>query len=143
MLLGRLEKETNGFLADWQAGFRKLRGCRDNVMILRTIFDDVMDQGKQMCATFIDYTAAFDSISHKYLDHALKEAGASVKTRRMFRAIYKAASAVTKVSDVDGKEVMSNPFSIDRGVVQGDITSPLYFILALELILREHDKNPT
>jgi hypothetical protein len=26
-------------------------------------------------------------------------------------------------------------------VVQGDITSPLYFILALERILRTHDKN--
>ena len=32
--------------------------------------------------------------------------------------------------------------SISRGVVQGDITSPIYFILALELILRDHDKLP-
>ena len=38
-----------------------------------------------------------------------------------------------------GTEVLSAPFPIDRGVVQGDITSPLYFILALELILRTHD----
>ena len=33
-------------------------------------------------------------------------------------------------------------FTINRGVVQGDITSPLYFILALELILRRHDQFP-
>ena len=30
-------------------------------------------------------------------------------------------------------------FQINRGVLQGDITSPLFFILALELILRRHD----
>ena len=37
-------------------------------------------------------------------------------------------------------QVKSDFFAIDRGVIQGDITSPLYFILALELILRRHDK---
>ena len=36
-------------------------------------------------------------------------------------------------------EVLSEPFPINRGVVQGDILSPLYFILALEMILRRHD----
>ena len=36
---------------------------------------------------------------------------------------------------------MSEAFPIDRGVVQGDITSPLYFILALELLLKTHDTS--
>ena len=35
----------------------------------------------------IDYSAAFDSVSHKFIDTTLQEAGASVKTRRLFRAI--------------------------------------------------------
>ena len=65
--------------------------------------------------------------------------GVSVKTRRMFRAIYKAALTTTKVDSVDGDTVMSPSFPIRRGVVQGDITSPLYFVLALEQILRNHD----
>ena len=90
-------------------------------------------------ATFIDYSAAFDSVSHKFIDEALQRAGASDKIRSVFRAIYKAANAVTKVQGADGKEITSEPFPIDRGVVQGDITSPLYFILALELILKRHD----
>ena len=49
------------------------------------------------------------------------------------------ASAVTQVEGTDGTRVTSPSFRINRGVVQGDITSPLYFILALELILRTHD----
>ena len=138
-MLARLETETEGFLSEWQAGFRKKRGCRDNVLVLRTIYDDMLEQGRTLYATFIDYSAAFDSVSHKFLDEALREAGASNKSRAMFRAMYKAASATVKVSDVDGGIIISDPFAIDRGVIQGDIVSPLYFILALDLILKRHD----
>ena len=138
-LLHRLEQETASFLSEWQAGFRKQRGCRDNVLVLRTIYDDMLEMGEKLYVSFIDYSAAFDSVSHKFIDKALKRAGASNKSRALFRAIYNAASATTKVQSVDGSEVLSAPFPINRGVVQGDITSPLYFILALELILRKHD----
>ena len=140
-LLEKLESETESFLSDWQAGFRKNRGCRDNVLTLRTIYEDMLEKGEALYVTFIDYSAAFDSVSHKFLDRALKEAGASDKSRALFRAIYNRASAVTKVASTDGAEVLSDPFPIRRGVVQGDITSPLYFILALELILRTHDAD--
>ena len=46
------------------------------------------------------------------------------------------------VPSADGEQVDSESFVTNRGVVQGDITSPLYFILALELILRRHDSFP-
>ena len=140
-MLARLEKETDGFLADWQAGFRAGRGCRDNIMTLSTLIEDMMQQGKQLCLTFVDYSAAFDTVSHKFIDRALAEANVSIKTRRMFRAIYAVASAMTRVQGVDGKTVYSESFPIRRGVIQGDITSPIYFVLALELILRLHDQN--
>ena len=138
-LLARLEDQTKHYLSDWQAGFREKRGCRDNVLILRTIYDAMLQRGKPLYITFIDYTAAFDSVSHKFLDEALKEAGATNKTRAIFRAVYAAATARTVVKDTDGKRVLSEAFNINRGVVQGDITSPLYFILALELLLKRHD----
>ena len=38
-----------------------------------------------------------------------------------------------------GVEIHSKKFPIRRGVLQGAITSPLYFILTLELILRKFD----
>ena len=141
ILLGRIQQETNGFLSDWQAGFRKLRGCRDNILILRTLVEQAMAEGKELALTFIDYSAAFDSVSHKFIDQALADAGAKPKTRAMFRAVYRAASAMTKVEGPDGKQVFSMAFPVRRGVIQGDITSPIYFILALEKILRKHDKN--
>ena len=139
IILMRLLHASEGFLPDWQAGFRAGRGCRDNSFILRTLCDQVMALGESIAVTFIDYSAAFDTVSHRFLDEALAQAGAPVKVRAMFRAVYSSASAFTTVPAPDGKKVKSNVFSIRRGVVQGDITSPLYFILALELILRRHD----
>ena len=140
-LIERLNKETHGYLSDWQCGFRKERGCRDNVMTLRTVYEDMIEKGEKLFVTFIDYSAAFDSVSHKFLDEALKEAGASDKSRAIFRSIYNAATASTKVEGIDGETTFSGIFKIDRGVIQGDITSPLYFILTLEIILRTHDND--
>ena len=141
-LLTRIDKETKEYLSEWQAGFRSKRGCRDNILTLRTIYDWVLAERKELYVSFIDYSAAFDSVSHKFLDRALERAKASAKTRALFRAIYSSANARTAVSGVDGQTVFSKSFNIRRGVVQGDITSPIYFILALELILELHDRHP-
>ena len=139
IILGRLVGHSENFLKVWQAGFRALRGCRDNTMTLRVLCEKMMTLGKSLAIVFVDYAAAFDSISHKFIDRALKAAGVPIKIRAMFRVIYQSATAFTTVSSTDGQQVRSDSFPIKRGVVQGDITPPLYFILALELILRRHD----
>ena len=112
------------------------------MLTLRAIYDWALSQGKSIYVSFIDYSAAFDSVGHKFLDRALARAGASNKTRSIFRSIYSVANAKTAVQGVDGAKVLSNSFRISRGVVQGDITSPIFFILALELILELHDWHP-
>ena len=59
----------------------------------------------------------------------------------MARAVYASASAFTTVQDAEGTRVKTDEFPIKRGVLQGDIMSPLFFILALEYILRLHDNT--
>lgn len=59
----------------------------------------------------------------------------------MFRAMYDNATAVVRVRKNDGTDEFSAPFPINRGVVQGGIDSPWYFILALEVIFRECDNQ--
>ena len=140
ILLARLLNELEGNLQDWQAGFRANRGCRDNSFILRTLCKEALELGRAISATFVDYKAAFDTLSHKFIDETLEEAEASPKLRAMFRAVYLAAFAFTTVPAPDGKSVASPLFPINRGVLQGDVTSPLYFIFALDLILRRHDE---
>ena len=87
VLLKRLVAECSEFFSDWQAGFRSQRGCRDNIMLLRVLYDQIIRKNSKCIVTYIDYTAAFDSISHKFMDSTLGAAGASGKSRAIFRAI--------------------------------------------------------
>ena len=56
-----------------------------------------MNSGQTLVVTYIDFVAAFDSVSHKFLDESLAEAGASDKLRAVFRAFYRGASARVRV----------------------------------------------
>lgn len=62
-------------------------------MALRVLCDNMMSLGKSLIVIFVDYSAAFDSVSHKFVDIAMKEAGASPKVLAIFRSIYNSAAA--------------------------------------------------
>ena len=112
-------------------------------MLLRLLYDHIIKNKQSCVVTYIDYTAAFDSISHKFLDRTLAAAGASRKSRSIFRAIYRAATGIARVNGVDGKYEFSGKFKINRGVIQGDIISPVLFILALDQLIQTVDKTGT
>jgi exonuclease III/uncharacterized C2H2 Zn-finger protein len=137
-LLFRLLKEVGQSLPESQAGFRKRRGCRDNVYILARLIDQVINAEKSCVVTFIDFSAAFDTVSHFFLDQALEESNCGPKCRAIFREIYRKASARVKLRSASGETLLSDPLDVRRGVVQGDIFSPLCFILALSVIMKKH-----
>ena len=72
-------------------------------MILRTLYRRTLQLGKSITVTYIDYSSAFDTVRHKFMDSTLTRVGSSNKVRSMFRAVYSSASVYTKVTDVDGK----------------------------------------
>ena len=55
--------------------------------------------------------------------------------RAIFRAIYAKATGCVRVTASDGEKIHSEHFLIRMGVVQGDIFSPLCFIIALCVLL--------
>ena len=54
-----------------QAGFRKVRGTRDQIANIRCIIEREREFQKDFC--FIDYTKAFDCVDHHKLWKILKE----------------------------------------------------------------------
>ena len=125
-------------LPDTQAGFRPARGCRDNVCALKWFISMILNEG-QAVITLIDYSAAFDTESQLFLDEALADAGVPSKVRRIIQAIFPAATGVVRFTQPNGKMAMSEPFDIERGILQGDIFSPVSFIAGLDRIFRRHD----
>ena len=99
--------------------------------------------GKEDKLSSPDYSAAFDTESQLFLDSALAETGVSSKVWRIVQAIIAAATGVVSIRQQDGGVVMSEPFNIERGVLQGGIFSPVCFIAGLDRIFRLYDQvNP-
>ena len=48
---------------------------------------------------------------------------------------------MVRSQSADGQSCYSTSFSVDRGVVQGDIFSPLCFIIAFQQIMKLHDNH--
>ena len=103
------------------------------------LYDQIINANAKCVVTYIDFSAAFDTVSHKFIDSTLAKAGASRKSRAIFRAIYAAASGIARVNGTDGEYVYSGAFDVGRGVIQGDIISPVLFILALDALIQQYD----
>ena len=143
VLLMRILPYVSPKLSDMQAGFRKERGCRDNILILIMTIQHLLqsaenDMQSQGVITYIDFSAAFDSISHSYLLNALKEYGVPRKICRLVKAVYDSAAVRVRLQERNGAKCYSRKVSINRGVIQGDGPSPVCFLVALDKALKDH-----
>ena len=73
ILHARLQQYVNCELPDVQAGFKKGRGTRDQIVNICWIIEKAREFQKNICFCFIDYVKAFDSVDHKTLWKILKE----------------------------------------------------------------------
>ena len=73
ILWDRLQQYMSQELPDVQAGFRKGRGIRNQIVNIWWIAEKATEFQKQFC--FIDYAIAFDCVAHKKLWTILKEMG--------------------------------------------------------------------
>ena len=75
ILQARLQQYVNSELPDVQAGFRKGRGTRDQIVNICWIIEKGREFHQNINFCFIDYAKAFDCVDHKKLWKILKEMG--------------------------------------------------------------------
>ena len=75
ILQARLQQYVNHELPDVQAGFRKGRGCKDQIANIRWIMEKSKRVPEKHLFLFIDYAKAFDCVNHNQLWKILKEMG--------------------------------------------------------------------
>jgi Reverse transcriptase (RNA-dependent DNA polymerase) len=127
LLLRRMKAEIDARIRTGQEGFRPGRGCSDNLFVLRATINHALRFGTPVEMTFIDFTQAFDTVSHEFLGIAMAEHNIPLKFQRLVLMIY--ANATARIKGPKGS--MSDPFAVLRGVLQGDILSPILFVLVL------------
>ena len=88
ILQARLQQYVNHELPDVQAGFRKGRGTRDQIVNIRWIIEKAREFQKSIYFCFIDYAKAFDCVDHKKLWKILKEMRISDDLTCLLRNLY-------------------------------------------------------
>ena len=86
ILQSRLQQYMNCELPGVQAGFRKGRGTRDQIVSICWIIKKAREFQRNVC--FIDYIKAFDSVDHKILWKILKEVGIPDHLTCLLRSLY-------------------------------------------------------
>ena len=73
ILQARLQQYMNSELPDVQAGFRKDRGTRNQIVNIHWIIGKAREFQKNIYFCFIDYAKAFDCVDHNKLWKVLKK----------------------------------------------------------------------
>ena len=126
-LYPRLDQEQ----AEDQAGFRNSYETTDHLATYRMMEQKCQEWRIKMWIATIDFTKAFDSISHKSIWWAFKSCGINHEHISLSEKIYKAQKASVQT------DVESNMFEIKKGTKQGDPLSSLLFNTVLQNSLKE------
>ena len=73
ILQARLQQYVNRELPDVQAGFRKGRGTRDQMLNIRWIIEKAREFQKNIYFCFTDYAKAFDCVDHNKLENSSRD----------------------------------------------------------------------
>ena len=73
ILQARLQQYMNHELPDVQAGFRKVRGTRDQIANICWIIEKAREFQKNIHFCFIDYAKAFDYVDHNKLENSERD----------------------------------------------------------------------
>ena len=88
ILQARLQQYMNCELPDFQAGFRKGKGNRDQIANICWIIKKARKFQKNIYFCFIDYAKAFDCVDHNKLRKILQEMGIPDHLTCLLRNLY-------------------------------------------------------
>ena len=73
ILQARLQQYVNHELPDVQAGFRKVKGIRDQIASIHWIIKKAREFQKNIYICLIDYAKAFDCVDHNKLENSERD----------------------------------------------------------------------
>jgi len=88
-ILGRrIERKIEDVLGEDQFGFRRGKGTRDAIWMMRIISERNLEIDEGLCVCFIDWQKAFDRVNWTKLMRILKRTGIDMRERKLISKLY-------------------------------------------------------
>ena len=84
----RLESKIEEVIEEDQFGFRKGKGTRGAIGLMRIISERVLDVKEEMCLCFINWQKAFDGVDWTKLLEIIRNIGVNWRKRRLIHNLY-------------------------------------------------------
>ena len=107
-----------------QTAYRKGVSCAEAIFSTLEVLSQYSRSSEKMYVCFYDLQKAFDSVQYPVLLTRLYEAGIDGKAWRILRSWYLSPQCRVRVNGS-----LSHAFTLERGVLQGSVLSPVLFLL--------------
>ena len=136
ILTKALANRLSPFLCDLvhpdQAAVIKGRSIQNHNHYIRDIISLANLRGDSSCIVSIDQQKAFDRVSHEWLFKVLKENNFGPNFIRWISILNNGATSKILLN-----KVLTSEYQLHRGVRQGDVLSPILYILTIEPLLEK------
>jgi len=131
VLLVRLRERLEMILLPWQAGFRPGRNTVEQIACLRMAVDACRARKRNMVATFVDFSKAFDCVDRRALRDILAFYNIPETVINAIMSLYTDTTACVRTSSG-----CTDEFGTTSGVLQGDTLAPYLFVIVMDYIMR-------
>lgn len=118
--------EENNLLNQNQHGFRQNRSCLSKLLAHYETVVQMLEKGVGVDVIYLDFSKAFDKVDFNILLSKLQKLGIGGAIGKWF---YSFLTGRTQCVVVNG--VLSQPISVESGVIQGSVLGPLLFLIMI------------
>jgi hypothetical protein len=123
--------EEHSLLPAEQKGYHLgSKGCKDQLMISKVIYEDCRRRNKNLSMAWIDYQKAYDSVPHSWVEKSIALVGVNSKIVRFCKLFMEKWN--TRLFLKTNQEVLqAQPIQMQKRIFQGDSLSPVLCCIAL------------
>ena len=132
ILIERVRGMTEGMIDEEQCGFRRGRGCVDQVFTVKQLSEKYVGKGKDLFVAYMDLEKAYDRIDRDAMWRVLRMYGINGNLLRAIQSLYAESEARVRVCREEGEW-----FGVKVGLRQGCVMSPWLFNLFMDGVMKE------
>uniref|UniRef100_A0A3P9JM39 ribonuclease H n=1 Tax=Oryzias latipes TaxID=8090 RepID=A0A3P9JM39_ORYLA len=132
VLINRVVEGTECMIGEEQCGFRRGRGCVDQVFVVRQVCEKFLAKGRKVFWAFMDLEKAYDRIDREALWVVLSMYGIDGSLLEGVKSFYRNSRACVRVGNS-----ISEWFPVRVGLRQGCVMSPWLFNVYMDGVVKE------